>query len=92
MGSFPFKVPSNARYDGPTLFIRGTRSRYVNDDDLPLIASFFPQFELRDIDCGHWVISEKPEAFKEGRAFCSINYQPALTRSAVVDFLENFVE
>lgn len=72
MGSFPFKDPDDARYEGPTLFIRGTRSRYINDDALPVIGSFFPRFELRDIDCGHWVISEKPVAFKEGRTFFSI--------------------
>ncbi|MCJ1467268.1 hypothetical protein MMC07_005892 [Pseudocyphellaria aurata] len=71
MGDFPFKDPDEARYEGKTLFIRGTKSHYVNDDVLPLIGRFFPRFQLRDIDCGHWVISEKPVAFKE----------------AVVDFL-----
>nr|ANM86727.1 putative alpha/beta hydrolase [Cladonia uncialis subsp. uncialis]AUW30990.1 putative alpha/beta hydrolase [Cladonia uncialis subsp. uncialis] len=72
MGDFPFKDPDEARYDGPTLVIRGTKSHYVPDDVLPLIGRFFPRFELRDIESGHWVISEKPEAF----------------RQAVVDFLQ----
>lgn len=72
MGGFPFKDPDEARYDGPTLFIRGTKSHYVADDVLPLIGRFFPRFELRDIESGHWVISEKPDAF----------------RQAVVDFLQ----
>lgn len=66
MGDFQFKDPDEARYDGPTLFIRGTRSHYVADDVLPLIGRFFPRFEVTDIDCGHWVISEKPEAFRRG--------------------------
>ena len=65
MGGFPFKDPSETRYEGPTLFIRGLRSHYMGDDVLPIIGSFFPNFELREIDCGHWVISEKPEAFRE---------------------------
>ena len=65
MGDFPFKDPDEARYDGPTLFIRGTKSHYVADDVLPLIGRFFPRFELRDIESGHWVISEKPNEFKE---------------------------
>ena len=67
MGDFPFKDPSKARYEGPTLFVRGTKSHYVPDDVLPLIGRFFPRFELWDIDCGHWVISEKPELFRQGK-------------------------
>lgn len=87
MGDFPFKDPSEARYEGPSLFIRGTKSHYVPDDVLPLVGRFFPRFELRDIDCGHWVISEKPEPFRQGRdlfmLLCSMLIQPA-----VVDFLQ----
>ncbi|KAI4168919.1 MAG: hypothetical protein LQ343_006041 [Gyalolechia ehrenbergii] len=65
MGDFPFKNSDEARYKGPTLFIRGTRSHYVADDVLPVIGEFFPRFIIRDIDCGHWVISEQPEAFRQ---------------------------
>ncbi len=67
MGDFPFRDPENRRYDGPSLIIRGTKSHYVPDDVLPLIGRFFPRFELRDIDSGHWVISEKPDAFRQGK-------------------------
>ncbi|KAI1491119.1 alpha beta hydrolase fold family [Biscogniauxia mediterranea] len=63
LGDFPYKDPSAVRFVGPALFVRGTRSRYVPDDVLPLIGQFFPRFELVDIDAGHWVISEKPEEF-----------------------------
>ena len=67
MGDFPFKDPEYARYDGPTLFIRGTQSRYVADDVLPLIGRFFPRFRIRDVNSGHWVITERPECFRQGR-------------------------
>ncbi|MCJ1234505.1 hypothetical protein MMC14_002466 [Varicellaria rhodocarpa] len=63
LGDFPFKDPEEAHFDGPALFVRGTRSHYVADETLPLIGRFFPRFELRDIDSGHWVISEQPELF-----------------------------
>lgn len=66
MGDFPFKDPDAARFEKPTLFIRGTESPYVPDDVLPLIGRFFPRFALRDIPSGHWVISEKPEEFRQG--------------------------
>ena len=67
MGDFPFKDPDETRFDGRTLFVRGSKSHYVADDVLPLIGRFFPRFELRDIESGHWVTAEQPEAFKEGK-------------------------
>lgn len=51
------------RWNGPALFVRGTRSHYVPDDVIPTIGEYFPDFEVRDIDSGHWVISEKPAEF-----------------------------
>lgn len=69
MGDFPFKDPDQARYEGPTLFVRGTKSHYVADEALPVIGRFFPRFQLADIDSGHWVISENPEAFRKGMIF-----------------------
>ena len=72
MADFPFKDPEEARFEGPALFVRGTKSRYVADEMLPVIGRFFPKFEVVDVECGHWVVSEKPEEF----------------RKAVVDFLQ----
>jgi pimeloyl-ACP methyl ester carboxylesterase len=69
LGDFPFKDPSQVRFTKPALFVRGTQSKYVPDDVLPLIGQFFPLFELADIDAGHWVISEKPEEFRQGEWF-----------------------
>lgn len=66
MADFPFKNPDEARWSGPTLFVRGTKSHYVADETLPIIGRFFPRFELVDIESGHWVISEKPQDFKNG--------------------------
>ncbi|OAL02397.1 alpha/beta-hydrolase [Phaeosphaeriaceae sp. SRC1lsM3a] len=63
MADFPFTDPEETRFGKRALFIRGTRSHYVSDEALPIIGRFFPRFELRDIDAGHWVISEKPEEF-----------------------------
>jgi len=48
-------------YDGPTLFLRGGKSGYVQDDDLPLIELLFPRATLDTVDgAGHWVHAEKP--------------------------------
>ncbi|KAH7393573.1 prolyl oligopeptidase-like protein [Cadophora sp. MPI-SDFR-AT-0126] len=65
LGDFPFKNPGEVRFEGPALFVRGTQSKYVPDESLPVIGEFFPRFRLADVDCGHWVISEKPEEFRQ---------------------------
>lgn len=70
MGDFPFKDPDAIRFEKPALFVRGTQSKYVPDECIPIIGKFFPRFQLADIDAGHWLISEKPEEFREG--LCTI--------------------
>ena len=66
LGDFPYKDPGEVRFEKPALFVRGTKSKYVPDEALPIIGKFFPRFELADIDSGHWVTSEKPEDFRRG--------------------------
>jgi pimeloyl-ACP methyl ester carboxylesterase len=66
LGDFPFKDPGEVRFEKPALFVRGTQSKYVPDEVLPTIGKFFPRFEVADIESGHWVISEKPEEFRQG--------------------------
>lgn len=60
IASWPFSSEYN-RWVGPSLFIRGSKSNYVADEYIPEIGKFFPNFEVRDIDAGHWVIAEKPK-------------------------------
>jgi pimeloyl-ACP methyl ester carboxylesterase len=71
LGDFPFTDPDKVRFEKRALFVRGTRSKYVPDEALPIIGRFFPRFEVVDIDAGHWVISEQPEAFRKGIVCCS---------------------
>ena len=56
-------APFGARYTGPTVFIRGARSNYVRDDDIPAIRAAFPAAEIVTIpDAGHWLHAENPDA------------------------------
>lgn len=50
-------------FDKPALFIRGSRSNYVRDEDIPGIKSIFPKAEVQSLDTGHWVQAEKPVEF-----------------------------
>lgn len=56
-------VGSERPYTGPTLFIRGSRSDYVRDGDLPLIRELFPSAQVVTLDAGHWLHAEAPDAF-----------------------------
>ena len=67
MADFPFNESDGVKYDGPTLFVRGTKSRYVSDDTIPAIKKFFPNAQIADVEAGHWLISENPEAFRQGK-------------------------
>ncbi|WP_461105241.1 alpha/beta fold hydrolase [Spirosoma koreense] len=50
----------------PTLFIRGSESPYILDEDLPTIKRIFPNVQLVTIQgVGHWVQAEKPAEFVE---------------------------
>ncbi|KAE8152441.1 Alpha/Beta hydrolase protein [Aspergillus avenaceus] len=65
MANFPFSESDSVTYDGPALFVRGTRSRYVSEDTIPAIRKFFPKAQIADVEAGHWLISENPEAFRQ---------------------------
>lgn len=46
----------------PAQFIRGTRSNYVLDSDIPAIRAKIPDLDMRSLDAGHWVHAEQPNA------------------------------
>lgn len=92
MADFPFLEPGSVTYDGPTLFVRGTKSKYVSDDTVPVIKKLFPNAEIADVEAGHWLISEKPEAFRQGMYKINlIGLSSLLTKDipAVVKFLQD---
>lgn len=96
MADFPHRESGPLSYDGPSLFVRGTRSKYVKDDAIPTIKKFFPKAEIADVEAGHWLISEKPEAFRQGtfRLFygCAVSCAVAMrliVLSVVVKFLQD---
>ncbi len=55
-------ISSENKYTGPTLFIRGGKSDYVPDADIPLIKSMFPEAFIKTISgATHWVHADAPE-------------------------------
>lgn len=50
-------------FEEPSLFIRGEKSDYITDADVPLIQEMFPQARVETVrDAGHWVHAEQPDA------------------------------
>ncbi|PID82077.1 MAG: alpha/beta hydrolase [Clostridiales bacterium] len=48
--------------DIPTLFVKGGKSDYIEDTDLPKIEKHFPNAQLKVIeDATHWVHTDAPE-------------------------------
>lgn len=80
MADFPYSQSDSIQYNGPALFVRGTKSQYVSDDTVPAIKKFFPTAEIADVEAGHWLISENPEAFRQGKFLCpNLRFNTKLT-------------
>ena len=59
-------LENEVHFDGPTLFLAGSKSDYILVEDHELIKSFFPNVDILSIeDAGHWVHAEKPVELKE---------------------------
>jgi esterase len=58
-------VDASKKFEKPTLFIHGSKSNYVRDEDLPLIKNIFPKSEVVTLETGHWIQAEKPKEFVE---------------------------
>lgn len=56
-------VCESARYTKPSLFIRGERSTYINEDDVAQIKQHFTAAEFTSLPTDHWVHAEQPDAF-----------------------------
>ena len=63
------KLPEDALFEKPTLFIRGGNSKYILDADLTQIEKHFPNYQLATIpNVGHWLHAENPKLFFEETA------------------------
>ncbi len=62
-------------YGGDTLFLAGSKSRYISSKDIPDIRKMFPNFTVQSIpEAGHWIHMD----------------QPVATINAVADYIDRF--
>ena len=56
-------LPKGANFDGPTLFLAGANSNYIQQKDMANMETHFPNYELEFVaDAGHWLHAEQPHA------------------------------
>jgi pimeloyl-ACP methyl ester carboxylesterase len=59
-------LPSDSIYGKPTLFLRGDRSGYIDENDKITIAHHFRNAKIETIsNAGHWLHAENPKEFFE---------------------------
>lgn len=77
IGDFPYNPPQASAeelaggddsapermWEGETLFIKGTKSKYVNRRNIPTNQKYFPNSKLVHMETGHWCQAEKPNEF-----------------------------
>ncbi|MGB0916596.1 MAG: alpha/beta hydrolase, partial [Flavobacteriales bacterium] len=49
--------------DVETLFLHGTQSKYVLEDDKAGILELFPNASFKSLNTGHWVHAQDPKGF-----------------------------
>ena len=63
---WPEDALAGASYDGPVLWVSGSESAYVSEDDEASMARWFPRHRRVVVKgAGHWVHAQKPEVFVE---------------------------
>ena len=57
-------APDDARYAGPTLFIAGATSNYIQPAHRPVIRALFPKARFVTLkNAGHWLHADNPAGF-----------------------------
>ncbi|KAF8135137.1 alpha beta-hydrolase [Boletus edulis] len=58
-------VPGERAWSGHALFVKGSKSKFINRHNEPLMKDFFPESAIEELDTGHWIHAEMPNEFKK---------------------------
>ena len=57
-------LPSNLKYEGKTLFIKGEKSDYIDNSNSKVLIKIFPNYKIAEVlNAGHWVHAENLNDF-----------------------------
>ncbi|SCV74533.1 BQ2448_7562 [Microbotryum intermedium] len=86
IGSFPFP-PGTKEWNGPALFLKGGKSKYINRRNIPLCEGYFPKMELKTLETGHWALY--PEALMNMLSWLPVHAEkPKEFLEALQEFLD----
>jgi pimeloyl-ACP methyl ester carboxylesterase len=54
-------ILTNEPIDVDTLFVYGSKSKYIVPSDIDDIKAIFPMAKFEEMDAGHWIHAEQPE-------------------------------
>lgn len=58
------RIPKESRFEKPVLFLRGDKSKYIQERDIQDIMEIFPKAEIKTVtNAGHWLHAENPNEF-----------------------------
>lgn len=64
LGKVGEEIKGSIPFQGPTLFVAGALSNYVNPGDEPQIKTLFPRATFAYLkNAGHWIHADAPDAF-----------------------------
>ena len=55
------ELPTQESIDTQTLFVRGSESNYLLEEDYDEIQTVFPNARIESIQAGHWIHADKPD-------------------------------
>jgi len=55
------ELPTQESIDTHTLFVRGSESNYLLEEDYDEIQTVFPNSRIESIQAGHWIHADKPD-------------------------------
>ena len=57
-------LPSFTLFEKDTLFLKGEKSDYITENEIPIIGAHFPNSKIVEIkNAGHWLHAENPKQF-----------------------------
>jgi pimeloyl-ACP methyl ester carboxylesterase len=67
IAGFPIECTEKScpEFDKPALFIRGTRSHYIQPKHYPTMRKMFPRMKILEVDSAHWVHVEAPDEVQD---------------------------
>ena len=62
LGAFPIDGTADdaPHFDNPALFIKGSRSRYIQEKHLRAMKRLFPKMQLVELEGSHWIHVDQP--------------------------------